>query len=169
MPSVKRAGAWFVGVDPGKSGGMVIINNRGWLVTAVHMPDTQRGVLNWFKHIKHLPGAPDCLYGALEKVGGYIDGVSPGPAMFNFGKGVGHLEMAMLVAGIPTEDIPPQRWQRGLKIPPRKKKGRKFSETKQQWKKRLLRVAQRLFPKAKLDLFTCDAALIALYYKRELA
>ena len=151
-----------IGIDPGKQGGLVCID--GEVITAISMPTTERDIWEWFSARKN-----KVKMAYIEQVGGYIEGVSPGPAMFNFGWGYGGLRMALTAADIPFETVLPRTWQKGLHIPPRKKKGRKYIETKTQWKNRLKAIAQRLFPKLHLTLDTSDALLIAVYGQRHLA
>lgn len=146
--------ATYLGVDPGKSGGLALLFHGK--VMAIKMPETPADLLSWLRD-----NACDSS-AIIEQVGGYTGEGQPGSAMFNFGKGAGHLEMALLACGIPTESVPPRRWQKALGISPRKK-----AETKTQWKNRLKSVAQRLFPKEKVTLATADALLIALYCKRK--
>jgi hypothetical protein len=146
----------YVGIDPGASGGLAGIYNE---VTDVKpMPRTLRDVWEWFEWLKLSP-APVFAY--LEKVQGYIGIEQPGNAAFKFGRSFGILEMALTAAGIPFEEVPPQRWQKGLGITPRRK-----DETKTQFKNRLKQHAQNLFPEVKLTLATCDALLLAEYARR---
>lgn len=62
----------------------------------------------------------------LEKVGG-IPG-NGANAMFNFGRGYGHLEMALLACRIPTETVTPQKWQKEFQL------GVRGKMTKVEWK-----------------------------------
>jgi hypothetical protein len=159
----------YMGVDPGKSGGIALLfSDRGNIVKviATHMPDTPKDVFEWIRDAavidaKDLLGFKECI-AIIEQVGGYTGEGQPGSAMFNFGKGVGHLEMALLACNIPTESVPPRKWQKALGI-----SGKKKTETKTQWKNRLKSVAQRLFPSEKVTLATADALLIATYCKRK--
>ncbi len=151
----------YMGIDPGKSGGLALLFDDK--VIAVKMPETPADVLQWIRESSF-----KCV-AVIEQVGGYApskkDGnkfVAGSSAMFNFGKGVGHLEMALLACNIPTESVSPRKWQKALGISRRKK-----TETKTQWKNRLKSVAQRLFPSEKVTLATADALLIALYCKRK--
>lgn len=102
------------------------------------------------------------IYAVLEKVGGYIKGnPTPGSAMFNFGAGVGRLRMALLASGIPYVETPPQVWQSALRIPPR---GRlNPTETKQEFKQRLVSKARLLFPQENITARGADSVLLAEY------
>jgi len=143
-----------MGIDPGKSGGLALLFDAG--VIAVKMPETPADLFKWISE-----SADNCI-AIIEQVGGYAGEGHPGSAMFNFGKGVGHLEMSLIASAIPSESVPPRKWQKAMGISSRKK-----TETKTQWKNRLKSVAQRLFPSENVTLATADALLIALYCKRK--
>lgn len=155
LNSAKRQ-VFYLGIDPGKSGGMAAIDSLG-VIIACKMPGTPADILEWLRDF----GDSTCR-AIIEQVGGYVGVGQPGSAMFNFGKGVGHLEMAMLACRIPAESVPPRKWQKAMGISSRKK-----TETKTQWKNRLKLVAQRLFPSEKVTLAIADALLIALYCQRK--
>lgn len=155
MPRIKitRQTA-YIGIDPGKSGGIAILYMDE--VIAAKTPVTPADI---YSHLKTY--SRKCT-AVIEQVGGYIGEGQPGSAMFNFGRGVGHLEMALLACGIPAESVPPRKWQKAMGISSRKK-----TETKAQWKSRLKSVAQRLFPSENVTLATADALLIAEYCRRK--
>lgn len=148
----------YIGIDPGASGGLVALL-EGDKVSSP-MPKTERGLWEFIN--EYNPGACHEPFAVIEKVGGFIQGnPSPGSAMFKFGASYGGLRMALTAAGIPFEEVTPQRWQKGMGIPPRKKK-----ETKGQFKNRLKQRACQLFPFGKITLATADAFLIATYCQR---
>ena len=154
MPKIIKDQSVYMGIDPGKSGGIALLFDNE--VIATKMPETPADVLDWIRE-----SASNCV-AVIEQVGGYTGEGQPGSAMFNFGRGVGHLEMALLTCKIPTESVPPRKWQKALGISAKKK-----TETKTQWKNRLKSVAQRLFPSITVTLATSDALLIAEYCKRK--
>jgi len=104
-----------------------------------------------------------------------------------FMHGYGTLLMGLTAAGIRFEEVRPQVWQKALGIPPRKK-GTKGSvltasgkrkkvvhgaETDTQWKHRLRKKAQQLFPSLEVwrgtigkQLAVADAILIAEFCRR---
>jgi hypothetical protein len=150
----------YIGIDPGKSGGIAALDLDN--VLTIKMPETPADVLDYFHSIKnYMPINYSCI-AIIEQVGGYTGQGQPGSAMFKFGQGVGHLEMALLACSIPSESVPPRKWQKALGISAKKK-----TETKTQWKNRLKSVAQRLFPSEKITLATADALLIAEYCRRK--
>jgi hypothetical protein len=112
-----------------------------------------------------------------------------------FMRGYGTLLMALTAAGIRFEEVRPQVWQKALGIPPRKKATKKVSstvvvdgtlvnvgkyrsvthniETDTQWKHRLRKKAQQLFPSLEVwrgtignQLAVADAILIAEFCRR---
>lgn len=152
--------AVFLGVDPGKSGGLAVILHDG-AVNTYKMPDDEPGV--WKLVGLVTDGRLDHLRAMIEKVQGFIGHAQPGAAMFKFGMGYGGLRMAMIGHGVSFSETAPVVWQRRLGIPARTPK-----ESKGEYKKRLCLFARQLFPKYtnRITLATCDALLLAEYAKR---
>jgi hypothetical protein len=142
----------IIGIDPGGKGAIVVWTHLDTM--EIHkMPETPQDVYDLLKVYE----ANSVCY--LEKVGG-MPGMG-GSAMFNFGRGFGHIEMALLALRIPTEIVTPQKWQKELQM------GNKGDRTKTEWKNHLKERAQQLFPDKKFTLDTADAALICEYGKRK--
>lgn len=149
----------IIAIDPGKVGGIVVYSvTRKKVVSVVIMPETPMDLYNYLK--KWLCNSR-CY---LEKVGG-LPGMG-GSAMFNFGKGFGHLEMALLTLKIPTTEVTPQKWQKALQL------GTKGNRSTNEWKLKLKGRAQQLFPTVEKEftiktqgdwLSVSDALLIAEY------
>jgi hypothetical protein len=154
MPRIAKRPKVYMGIDPGKSGGIALLFGRE--VIAIRMPDTPADVLEWIRGY-----SSDCI-ACMEQVGGYAGEGQPGSAMFNFGRGYGNLEMALLACEVSFELVSPRRWQKAMGISPRGK-----TETRTAWKNRIKETVQRLFPSEKVTLATADALLIALYRKRK--
>ena len=177
----------YVGIDPGRNGGIAVLTAKGEVVSAIKLPGTRRELLNIVTAVTL--GGKNRV--ALEKVGGYVQrkgdngDVARGSHMFVFGKGVGWIEMALEACGLAFREITPQQWQKGLGIPPRKKhdkvrsrtltKGRRKGtvvqekwggETDREFKARLRAVAEKLFPGVKLTNATSDAILLAEFMRR---
>ena len=145
----------IIGIDPGAAGGIGVYSiTQGRLIMAIKMPETPTDLLAFLK----LHSLNSKCY--LEKVGG-IPG-NGANAMFNFGRGYGHLEMALLACRIPTETVTPQKWQKEFQLG-----GRGKTMSKTEWKNKLKAKAQQLFPTFNVTLATCDAMLIALYGSRQ--
>lgn len=138
-----------IGIDPGKNGGIAVIDELG-KAYADKMPETLQDL---FEHFDSLN---------MSHTGdrrAYIEQVHSSPQMgvksaFTFGNGFGHLEMALTACGIPFERIRPQAWQKAL--------GCMTKGDKNVSKRR----AQELFPTLKITHSTADALLIAEYGRR---
>jgi hypothetical protein len=148
--------AGYMGIDPGASGGMALLYPSGSVVSVTKMLPTERDTWDW-------------LYGYAEAFAGVVALIEKVHSMpregvastFKFGVCYGGLRMALIAAGIPFEEVTPQRWQRGLEIPPRH-----GTESKTAYKNRLKARAQQLFPSAKVTLAVADALLLAEYCRR---
>ena len=145
----------YIGIDPGASGGIAILNQDGSVKEVVAMPDTPRDIYEFLLSYKE---DSRCV---LEDVGHGMPGQSS-KATATFARHNGHLEMALLALGIPTEKVTPQKW---IKVYQLKKKK---EQDKNEWKNILKAKAQSLFPQLgkKVTLKTCDALLIAEYARR---
>lgn len=141
----------IIAIDPGAQGGVAIFSvDKDRLIEVVKMPDTPQDLLDL---ISKYQINSKCY---LEKVGG-LPGMG-GSSMFNFGKGFGHLEMALLCRKIPTTEVTPQKWQKALQL------GTKGHKSTSQWKNKLKAKAQQLYPKVpKITLGISDALLILEY------
>ena len=93
----------------------------------------------------------------LEKVQG-LPGMSGG-GMFTFGRGYGHLEMALLCCKIPTMSVTPQKWQKELQL------GNRGNKSTTEWKNKLKAKAEQLFPYLRITLAVSDSLLILQYAK----
>jgi len=152
----------FVGVDPGKQGGVVVIHCFGGVQWYL-MPETPTDLLNLFLDL------PKPIRGCLEQVRSMPNDGHSGA--FTFGEGYGRLQMAFTAAAIPFNFVIPRTWQKHFGVQPRQgKKG----ESQNQFKDRLRGTAQRLFPEVELwsqprtlgkQRAMCDALLIAQYAK----
>ena len=145
----------YIGIDPGLSGGIAILNQDGSVKEVVAMPVTPRDIYEFLLSYKE---ESRC---GLEDVGHGMPGQSS-KATATFARHNGHLEMALLALGIPTEKVTPQKW---IKVYQLKKKK---EQDKNEWKNVLKAKAQSLFPQLgkKVTLKTCDALLIAEYARR---
>ncbi len=174
---------FYIGIDPGKSGGLVVIRGLECSphqvrnlkpITATPMPETLIDVRDWFRDIPS--GTRVAL---LEKVRSspQMGNVSA----FTFGRGYGDLEMALAMVDISFQEVRPQEWQSELGIPKRKKGPQliqgetNWLESEPQFKQRLRDVAQKLFPDLPIwkepkskgkQLAIADALLIAEVCRR---
>lgn len=152
----------YFGIDPGQSGGLAALWLNSTQLEA--MPATETDVWSWLSHKwgqEQFGSARVSRFAVIEKVHAMPgNGVS---SMFKFGMGYGGLRMALIAAQIPFEEVTPQRWQKCLGIPVRKR-----DESKTDFKNRLRAKAQQLFPGVSgVSLKTADALLIAEYCRRK--
>jgi crossover junction endodeoxyribonuclease RuvC len=142
-----------IGIDPGASGAIAWIDERGKSCVE-KMPDTLQDLWELVVSISLNAGT-----GGLG-VRAYLEAVSSSPQMgvvssFSFGRGYGNLEMALTAAGIPFERVRPQVWQKAMGC--MTKGNKNISKQK----------AQELFPSIKCTHVVSDALLIALYGSRQ--
>jgi Holliday junction resolvasome RuvABC endonuclease subunit len=138
-----------IGIDPGKNGGIAVIDEKGDAY-ADKMPETLQDLFELLNSYS---------VGYDGNCHAFIEQVHSSPQMgvksaFTFGNGFGHLEMALTACGIPFERIRPQTWQKAL--------GCMTKGDKNVSKRR----AQELFPTLKITHSTADALLIAEYGRR---
>ena len=152
----------LIAIDPGKAGGIAVYSlDRGEIVDLVSMPETPQDL---WEFIKHYQNNSRCY---LEKVGG-IPGQGGASSMFNFGKGFGWIEMALIANKIPTTEVTPQKWQKELQL------GSKGKKSTLEWKTKLKQRAQQHWPtvekqfnlKFKKDWLAVADALLILEYAR---
>ena len=144
----------IIAIDPGKNGAIAVRTDTGIVVKK--MPSTPKDLYDYIHEWKELSERENIPIVA------YLEQVSAMPgngvvSMFTFGKGFGHLQMALISCGIRTIEIRPQKWQRALSMTD----GRKTD--KSEHKRRLKEKAQRLFPNIKVTADTQDALLISEY------
>lgn len=148
---------YIIGIDPGKIGGIAILDADGTLIEAVSMPQTPVDIYNYLKSYK-LDDSAICY---LEDVGYGMPGQSS-KATATFARHNGHLEMALLACGIPAVKVTPAKWQKHFNL------GSKKSETKTAHKNRIKAFVQTRFGNPKVTLAISDALAIALYgYENE--
>ncbi len=160
MPKLSVRPSLCVGIDPGQAGGIVLLSSDGDVI-ATPMPETERDIWNEFDNLS----AHYSIKAMIEKVHSMPkQGVA---SSFSFGMGYGGLRMALIAAGIPFEEVTPQKWQKALGVVPAKK-----TESKADFKNRLLALAQQYYPQLEIwkeprskgkQLSICDALLIARF------
>jgi len=158
MVICKQQKRLYIGIDPGKQGGLVIfapsIDRLNW----TEMPATEVELWAWFASLPKVP-----TFAVLEKVNS--DPNFGRAASFTFGMGYGCLTMALIAAKIPFTCVQPKKWQATLNVSPRRN-----GEPKNKFKERLCAEARRLFPDLSLweeakchQMAVCDALLLAHY------
>lgn len=146
---------YIIGIDPGLKGGITVIDIGGEVSDIIKMPQTPYDILEFISRYKG-----SVAY--MENVGHGMPGQSS-KATATFARHNGHLEMALLALGIPTNMITPQKWEKSYQLGSSKGFG------KTEWKNRLKAKAQQIFPSLgkKITLATCDSLLIAEYGRRK--
>ena len=100
---------WFVGVDPGKSGAIAVIDSSRQYVDSIKLRETPHDVSDWLRELLELPDRPQTM-AALERVGS-----RPGQGVastFKFGWSAGFVE-GLLVAHRETfSHETPSRWKK---------------------------------------------------------
>lgn len=162
----------FLGIDPGKDGGIAIVDEAGRAVRTWKMPATQQELLDLLRDA----AKDDELRGMVEQLGHmprrdqlvrcpHCHGTwteskpcqSP-TTMFKMGTNYGGVHMALAAASIPYDEVLPRTWQAEFGL---LKGGRKYTSTE---KKNMHKTkAERLFPTVKVTHYVADALLIAAY------
>lgn len=141
----------FLGIDPGKSGGVALVTPNRNAVFAVKMPATEEGIARLFEEVavEHRPTS--CYLEFVHAMPG--QGVT---SMFNFGQNFGAIKAALYAARIEFNIVSPVKWQKtvGLIFP---------KLTKTEKKNRHKARAADLFPELKITHAIADALLIAEY------
>ncbi len=150
-------GGVFLGVDPGQSGGVAVVNLDGKVIEVFSMPKTERDIsdrISTFRGHAHMA--------VIEKVHAMPkQGVS---SSFKFGMSYGGLRMALIAHRIPFEAVSPGVWQREMgclmsgRTGPSDNKTAKKNHTKAR--------AQEMFPNCRITHAVADALLIAEYCRR---
>jgi hypothetical protein len=169
----------IISIDPGEKGGIAFTDLEQ--IAAIKMPETEGDTLAQIRAIVASGG--ECV-AFLEEVGGYIDGLGSGPAMFNFGRGFGFILGSLQAMGVRVELVRPQKWQKALGLGTKEKTRGDYSgmtdeqksveqkrvrslnaKAKKDWKNKLKERAQQLHPTIEVTLSTADALLILEYGK----
>jgi Holliday junction resolvasome RuvABC endonuclease subunit len=147
----------YIGIDPGVSGGLAILEADGSIVDVFAMPGTERDLLDAFNpfaapDLGPCPASAPRAHAMLERV--YSSPQMGVASAFTFGKGYGALLMALTAARIPFNQVVPAKWQQVMGCRSRGDK----NVTKQR--------AQQLFPDTKITHAIADALLLAEYGRR---
>lgn len=150
---------YIIGIDPGVNGGIAVLAETGAVAMVTRMPQTPTDILLYLEEVIRLPECSPVCY--MEKVGTGMPGQSS-KATATFARHCGHLDMALLALGIPTNTITPNKWEKSYQL------GRSSAVSKTEWKNILKAKAQQLFPQLgkKVTLATCDALLLAEYGRK---
>lgn len=138
----------FIGVDPGASGAIAVLDEDGKFIDVFKAGDAERDV-EW-KVSKYSGESSVCAM--IERVHSMPkQGVA---SSFKFGQSYGFLRGILTANLIPFEEVQPAKWQQAMGC---RTKGDK-NVTKQK--------AGQLFPSVKVAHWNADALLIAEYCRR---
>lgn len=147
----------YIGIDPGSVSGciaIIFLDENGNFESWETIEFAKHTTIEWYNRLTELTIGKS-PFAVLEKVHGMPKmGVQ---SISAFMKNVGHIEMALLVLGIPFKEVTPQAWMKHYNL----KKDK--NESKVQWKRRLRERLQRLMPEFKVTNNNADAMLIAYY------
>ncbi len=155
-----------IGLDPGKNGGIAVLDAAGALVLVSKMPETEKDLLDLLND-REVFGIPEYRHDHRRAI---LERVSASPRMgtvsaFTFGKGYGRLRMALVASNIPFNEVTPNVWQKALGV--QVHSGSRDVRDAPSGKKNAHKAkAQQLFPSTKVTHAIADALLIAEYCRR---
>ena len=139
----------YIGIDPGKSGGICFIN--GDEIKSFKCPKTTHDMTEELILAKNIKGCT----AIVEKVWSFPgQGVK---SVFNFGYNYGLWIGILSALKIPYILVPANKWMRYYSVPKLEKKDRKNY---------LKQLAQQMHPDHKVTLYNADAILLANYLKK---
>ena len=142
---------YFLGIDPGASGGAAVIDEDLKVISLMKFAATERDISDWF--LEQVP--PLDTVAAIEQVHAMPkQGVA---SSFKFGQSYGFLRAMLIAFGIRFEAVTPGKWQRHLGCLSRGDK----NVTKAK--------AGEMFPGVKVTHTVADALLLAVYARRSVA
>ncbi len=153
----------IIAIDPGKSGGIAMLNPDGSVDEVCKMPPTTGDFIEKIATMKEraeFMGEPTII----------VEKVNAGPKMgssaaFKFGRSTMMIEATTLTLGMRLEQVTPQKWQKALGLIT---KGRGLGQGDTEKKNRNKARAQELFPDLKITHAIADALLIAEWARRNL-
>jgi hypothetical protein len=166
----------YCGIDPGGSGGLALISDRGRFIDFEPMPDSCRGILEVLDAFRarassayrETAGA-EAVHASLT-LRALLEKIQPQPASArqgawsakgasSFFKNIGHLEMALEVARIPYDELRAQEWQPII--------GLRYAKGEKRDKNRSKAFVERIFPTLEnVTHAAADALLLAEVCRR---
>jgi len=138
---------FYVGIDPGASGAIAVIDAKGVCAATFRLSDTDRDVADFLG--AWVGGVGLAM---LERVHAMPkQGVS---STFKFGTSYGFCRGLLAMSGIRYEEVTPSKWQNALGC----RSGGDKNVTKE--------AAQRMFPDTRVVHANADALLLAEYARR---
>lgn len=98
----------FIGIDPGKNGGIAFITMNNSIVHTI--PYSDDSLLLWTRDVKNMD---ECV--------AYVESVHAMPgqgvtSMFNFGKNYGYILGVLEACCIPIVNVTPQKWKKYMDV-----------------------------------------------------
>ena len=150
-PDIQRH---YIGIDPGKSGGIAWSSPNGDRSAPLPatLGDFREQVFNILgeQGFFHAISQSVCY---LESPPKFVKAI-PGSAVFVMAQSFGRIEGVLAAFKVPTVTVTPQAWQKAHGL------GTRGDMTTTQWKNKLKARAQSLYPEEKVTLATADALLI---------
>ena len=145
---------YFIGIDPGKTGGLSLLTEEGKLAwDPVSFKDmTEKDISNVFKELMLGKFGDVTIFAFLESV--HAMPISGKVQCFGLGNSFGLLKGLLYANDIPFELVTPQKWQKDIGC--LSKGDKNVTKTK----------AQQLFPGVKVTHYVADSMLIAEYCRR---
>lgn len=133
----RKMSRYFIGIDPGKSGAIAIIDSSGEIVIVKDWPGDEIQTARFIRDMLNILESDNIkVSAALEKVSAMPkQGVR---SMFTFGCNYGIWKGILASFQIPFQEVTPQKWQKGV------------VSKKQDGKKASVAAAGRMFPSAEL-------------------
>lgn len=162
----------YIGVDPGASGGIAVLDETGAVLLARATPETdqeQLALVRAFLSMDIETGASVEQARIRIPVHAVLERVWSSPQMgvasaFKFGLNVGAWRMALAALLIPFDEVVPQKWQTAMGC--RTGGGRLGARNVTAAKNLTKRRATALFPNLKVTHAIADALLIAEFCRR---
>jgi crossover junction endodeoxyribonuclease RuvC len=99
---------YFLGIDPGKTGAIALLNPVGECIALHDMPS------NIIETVKLIQSLPKVKRGAIEQP--FPGGKMGKPSCMSFGMGIGEMRGILAALGIPFLMVKPQDWQRVFSV-----------------------------------------------------
>ena len=140
-----------VGVDPGVSGGIALVDPSG-AISLHAMPDSLPGLYQLLTDIRYKDAQ---LW--IEEIPKFTGRNIPGSTVAVLFQNVGRIEGIALALGYSLHRVPPTTWQNPLGLG-----GKRSCASSAEWKRKLKTKAEELYPNVDgITLKTADALLIA--------
>lgn len=138
----------WIGIDPGKNGGVAVADETGRIVSIIAMPPDIKELYDYLRQYKKF----GCI---LEDVHSMpTDGVA---SAFTFGHNVGGIEAVLNILNIKYTKVRPSVWMKSFGFV-----RDKDNESKYAFKKRIYEYAKQL-TNLKLHQNQADAVMLSLY------